>query len=52
MFGCHGKRGTIHQARRDGMEGQLGALRQGLNAIVLWTTKRLGESYARNTHGP
>ncbi|WP_443743025.1 Tn3 family transposase [Streptomyces rhizosphaericus] len=36
---CHGKRGTIHQAYRDGMEDQLGALGLALNAIVLWTTK-------------
>lgn len=36
---CHGKRGTIHQAYRDGMEGQLGALGLVLNAIVLWTTR-------------
>jgi TnpA family transposase len=36
---CHGKRGTIHQAYRDGMEDQLGALGLVLNAIVLWTTR-------------
>ncbi len=36
---CHGKRGTIHQAYRDGTEDQLGALGLVLNAIVLWTTK-------------
>ncbi|MCX5191879.1 transposase [Streptomyces sp. NBC_00268] len=35
----HGKRGTIHQAYRDGMEDQLGALGLVLNAIALWTTK-------------
>lgn len=35
---CHGKRGTIHQAYRDGMEDQLGALGLVLNAVVLWTT--------------
>nr|WP_201778844.1 Tn3 family transposase [Streptomyces sp. 150FB] len=34
-----GKRGTIHQAYRDGIEDQLGELRLALNAIVLWTTK-------------
>ncbi len=38
---CHGKRGTIHQAYRDGMEDQLGALHLVLNAIVLWTTKHI-----------
>jgi TnpA family transposase len=32
---CHGRRGTIHQAYRDGMEDQLGALGLVLNAIVL-----------------
>jgi TnpA family transposase len=36
---CHGKRGTIHQAYRDGMEDQLGALGLVLNAMVLWTTR-------------
>jgi hypothetical protein len=36
---CHVKRGTIHQAYRDGMEDQLGALGLVLNAIVLWTTR-------------
>lgn len=35
---CHGKRGTIHQAYRDGMVDQLGALGLALNAIVLRTT--------------
>lgn len=38
VFVCHGKRGTIHQAYRDGTEDQLGALGLLLNAIVLWTT--------------
>lgn len=32
---CHGKRGIIRQAYRDGMEDQLGALGLVLNAIVL-----------------
>nr|WP_241838688.1 transposase [Streptomyces sp. TSRI0281] len=36
---CHGKRGTIHQPYRDGMEDRLGALGLVLHAIVLWTTK-------------
>jgi hypothetical protein len=36
---CHGMHGTIHQAYRDGMEDQLGALGLVLNAIVPWTTK-------------
>ncbi|MDT0545690.1 hypothetical protein [Streptomyces lonegramiae] len=30
-----GKRGTIHQACRDGMEDQLGTLGLALNAVVL-----------------
>jgi Transposase and inactivated derivatives, TnpA family len=36
---CHGQRGTVHQAYRDGMEDQLGVLGLVLNAVVLWTTK-------------
>jgi TnpA family transposase len=36
---CHGKKGTIHQAYRDGMEDQLGSLGLVLNAAVLWTTR-------------
>lgn len=32
---CHGKKGTIHQAYRDGMEDQLGSLGLVLNAVVL-----------------
>jgi hypothetical protein len=44
---CHGKRGTIHQAYRDGMEDQLGALGLVLNAIVLWTTKYIDASVAQ-----
>ncbi len=36
---CHGKKGTIHQAYRDGMEDQLGALGLVLNAVVRWTTR-------------
>ncbi len=38
------KRGTIHQANRDGLEDQLGALSLVLNAIVLWTTKYMDAS--------
>ncbi|MFI5809075.1 Tn3 family transposase [Streptomyces sp. NPDC051561] len=36
---CHGKKGTIHQAYREGMEDQLGSLGLVLNAVVLWTTR-------------
>lgn len=43
---CHGKRGTIHQAYRDGMEDQLGALGLVLNAIVLWTTRYIDAAVA------
>ncbi len=35
---CHGKRGQIMEAYREGQEDQLGALGLVLNATVLWTT--------------
>lgn len=41
---CHGKRGQIMQAYRDGQEDQLGALGLVLNAVVLWTTRYLDAS--------
>lgn len=44
---CHGKRGTIHQAYRDGMEDQLGSLGLVLNAVVLWTTKYIDAAVAQ-----
>lgn len=44
---CHGKRGTIHQAYRDGMEDQLGALGLVLNATVLWTTRYIDTAVAQ-----
>jgi hypothetical protein len=44
---CHGKRGTIHQAYRDGMEDQLGSLGLVLNAIVLWTTRYIDAAVAQ-----
>lgn len=44
---CHGKRGTIHQAYRDGMEDQLGALGLVLNAIVLWTSRYIDAAVAQ-----
>jgi TnpA family transposase len=44
---CHGKRGTIHQAYRDGMEDQLGALGPVLDAIVLWTTRCIDAAVAQ-----
>lgn len=43
----HGKRGTIHQAYRDGMEDQLGSLGLVLNAIVLWTTRYIDAAVAQ-----
>ena len=43
---CHGKRGTIHPAYRDGMEDQLGSLGLVLNAVVLWTTKYIDAAVA------
>jgi hypothetical protein len=44
---CHGKRGTIHEAYRDGMEDQLGALGLVLNAVVLWTTRYIDDAVAQ-----
>lgn len=44
---CHGKRGTIHQAYRDGMEDQIGALGLVLNAVVLWTTRYIDAAVAQ-----
>lgn len=38
---CHGNRGQIMQAYRQGQEDQLGALGLVLNAAVLWTTRYL-----------
>ncbi|QKZ20829.1 transposase [Streptomyces chartreusis] len=47
---CHGKRGTIRHAYRDGMEDQLGSLGLVLNAVVLWTTKYIDA--AVSSYGP
>lgn len=44
---CHGKHGTIHQACRDGVEDQLGALGLVLNAVVLWTTRYIDAAVAQ-----
>ncbi|MGW2492757.1 Tn3 family transposase [Streptomyces sp. NPDC001606] len=44
---CHGKRGPIHQAYRDGIEDQLGALGLVFNAIALWTRKYLDAAVAQ-----
>ncbi|MEV0775889.1 Tn3 family transposase [Streptomyces sp. NPDC050428] len=44
---CHGKRGTFHQAYRDGMEDQLGSLGLVLNAVVPWTTRYIDAAVAQ-----
>ncbi len=38
---CHGNRGQIRQAYREGQEDQLVALGLVLNAVVLWNTRYL-----------
>ena len=38
---CHGRRGQIHQAYREGQEDQLGCLGLVLNAVTLWMTRYL-----------
>jgi hypothetical protein len=43
---CHGKRGQIVQAYREGQEDQLAALGLVLNAVVLWTTQYLDAAVA------
>jgi TnpA family transposase len=43
---CHGKRGQIVQAYREGQEDQLAALGLVLNAVVLWTTRYLDAAVA------
>ncbi len=44
---CHGKRGQIMQAYREGQEDQLAALGLVLNAVVLWTTRYLDAAPAQ-----
>lgn len=44
---CHGKKGTIHQAYRDGMDDQLSSLGLVLNAVVLWTTRYIDAAVAQ-----
>ncbi|MQY10268.1 hypothetical protein SRB5_03750 [Streptomyces sp. RB5] len=44
---CLGKKGTIHQAHRDGMDDKLGQLGLVLNAVVLWTTRYIGAVVAQ-----
>lgn len=38
---CHGNRGQIRQAYREGQQDQLAALGLVLNAVVLWNTRYL-----------
>ncbi|RUP63613.1 Tn3 transposase DDE domain protein [Streptomyces sp. NP10] len=44
---CHGGRGQIRQAYREGQEDQLAALGLVLNAVVLWNTRYLDAAVAR-----
>ncbi|GAA2277874.1 hypothetical protein GCM10010145_58590 [Streptomyces ruber] len=44
---CHGGRGQIHQAYREGQEDQLAALGLVLNAVVLWNTRYLDAAVAQ-----
>lgn len=44
---CHGKKGTIHQAYRGGMEDQLSSLGLVLDAVVLWTTRYIEAAVAQ-----
>lgn len=44
---CHGGRGQIRQAYREGQEDQLASLGLVLNAAVLWNTRYLDAAVAR-----
>ncbi|CAL9665636.1 Tn3 family transposase Tn3 [Streptomyces sp. enrichment culture] len=44
---CHGGRGQIRRAYREGQEDQLAALGLVLNAVVLWNTRYLDAAVAR-----
>jgi TnpA family transposase len=44
---CHGGRGQIRQAYRDGQEDQLAGLGLVLNAVVLWNTPYLDAAVAQ-----
>ncbi|OPC77682.1 Tn3 family transposase [Embleya scabrispora] len=48
---CHGKRGQILRAYREGQENQLAALGLVLNAVVLWNTRYLDAAVARLREG-
>ncbi|MCU1686909.1 MAG: Tn3 family transposase [Amycolatopsis sp.] len=43
---CHGKRGAMMQAYREGQEDQLAELGLVLNAVVLWNTRYLDAAVA------
>jgi len=47
---CHGNRGQIRQAYREGQEDQLAALGLVLNAVVLWNTRYL-DAIVANVRG-
>jgi len=47
---CHGNRGQIRQAYREGQEDQLAALGLVLNAVVLWNTRYL-DAIVENLRG-
>lgn len=38
---CHGKKGELRKAYREGLENQLGALGLVVNAVILWNTQYL-----------
>ncbi|KIZ15704.1 hypothetical protein SNA_24790 [Streptomyces natalensis ATCC 27448] len=44
---CHGGRGQIRQAYREGQEDQLASLGLVLNAVVLWNTRYLDAAVAQ-----
>ena len=44
---CHGGRGQIRHAYREGQEDQLAALGLVLNAVVLWNTRYLDAAVAQ-----
>lgn len=44
---CHGGRGRIRQAYRDGQEDQLAALGLVLKAVVLWNTRYVDTAVAQ-----
>ena len=49
---CHGRRGQIFQAYREGQEDQLAALGIVVNAIVLWNTRYVNNAIEALTDSP